>query len=105
MPAGRAGIAAEKVLNHERSYNTFPKFLEIVSGENQMPIEKAVNKITGLPARKFGIKDSGIIAEGKCADLAVIQNNKISAVIVNGKIAVKNGEFQNVSAGKVLRRK
>ena len=105
MPAGRAGIAAEKVLNHERSYNTFPKFLEMASRENQMPIEKAVNKITGLPARKFGIKDRGIIAEGKCADLAVIQNNKISAVIVNGKIAVKNGEFQNVSVGKVLRRK
>ncbi len=105
MPAGRAGIAAEKVLNHERSYDTFPKFLEIISRDNQMPIEKAVNKITGLPARKFGIRDRGIVAEGKYADLTLVCNNKISAVIVNGKIAVKNGEFQNISAGNVLRRK
>ncbi len=99
-----------KVLKPERATKTFPKFLEMVEKavslgrQSLMPIEEAVKKITSLPAKILGIKDRGVIRDGNFADLTIFKDGKINAVIVNGKIAVKNGEFQNVLGGKVLRR-
>lgn len=85
------------------SSRPFMKLLEIVKKEKILPIEKAVNKITGLPAQKLGLKDRGVIKDGNFADLVVFKSSEIRNVILNGKIVVKDGEFQNVLAGKVLR--
>lgn len=105
VASNSAGLPdAQNNLKHERFYNTFPKFLEIVAEKKAMTIEKAIYKITGLPARIYGLHRRGVIKEGNFADLTLIKNNKIEAVLVNGKLAVKTGEIQNVMNGKILRK-
>ncbi|HEY8216822.1 MAG TPA: amidohydrolase family protein [Acidimicrobiia bacterium] len=36
-----------------------------------LPLERAVHKLTGEPARVFGFDDRGVLAEGKAADITV----------------------------------
>jgi len=92
-----------KVLKPDRALKTFPKFLEMAE-KGLLPIEEAVKKITYLPAKILGLKNRGVIKDGNFADLTIFKDGKINTVIVNGKIAVQNGEFQNVLGGKILRR-
>ena len=64
----------------------------------------AVNKITRDPAREFGLALRGEIKEGNFADLACFKSGEFKFTVVNGKVAVKDGEFQNLFSGKALRR-
>ena len=82
----------------------FLKFLKLTEEKKIMTIEKAVHKITGLPAVKLGLKDRGFVKEGNFADLVVFKSGEIRDVILNGKIGVKDGHFQNVLSGKILKR-
>ena len=84
--------------------NTFKRILELSLKGGVLPIEAAVKKMSALPAQRLGLKNKGVIKEGYSADLVVFRESEIDAVIVNGKIAVKNGELTNVKNGKVLRR-
>ncbi len=86
------------------SFQISSKILELIFKEKVMPIELAVKKMTSLPARQLGLKNRGMIRENYFADLVLFRESKIETVIVNGKIAVKNGEFQNAFGGKILRR-
>ncbi|MCL4405985.1 MAG: amidohydrolase family protein [Patescibacteria group bacterium] len=86
---------------HERSKNTFTKYLEIAT--KSLSIEIAVKKITSVPARIFNLKNRGLLKEGNLADLVLIRDNRIKDVIVSGKIAVRNGEIENSAAGQVLK--
>lgn len=71
--------------------------------EKSMPIEKAIYKITGLPAAKLGLKDRGVVREGNFADLVLFRDSEIREVFINGKHVVKDGVFQNILAGEILR--
>jgi N-acyl-D-aspartate/D-glutamate deacylase len=94
----------QKIIKHERFTNTFPKFLEIVDREKLLPIEVAVQKLTALPAEKYGIKNRGFIKERYVADLVLLKNNRPEYVLVNGQIAVSEGKPTNVLAGKIIKR-
>lgn len=83
-----------------------------------MPLEKAVYKMTGLPASVLGLKDRGIIKPGMVADLTVFDPNQIADcstftnsavkplgihhVLVSGQLALTYGNQTNARAGKVL---
>ena len=69
-----------------------------------LPLEKAVYKITGLPAKFMKLKGRGIIREGYLADLVVFKNSQIREVILNGQRVVKDGEYKNELAGKIVKR-
>jgi N-acyl-D-amino-acid deacylase len=57
---------------HPRLFGTFPRVLGRYSRElGLFPLQTAVHKMTGLPARSFGLKDRGRLAEGRFADLVV----------------------------------
>jgi len=86
---------------HERSRNTFTKYLEIAV--KTLSIEDAVKKITSVPARIFNLKNRGTIKEGNVADLVLIRDNKIKDVVVSGKVCLRNGEIENSSSGQVLK--
>jgi N-acyl-D-amino-acid deacylase len=94
----------KKSVNPEKSRRTFLKFLELAEKENIMPIEKAVYKMTGLPAQIMKIRGRGIISDGYFADLVLFKDAKIKEVIINGKRAVKDGEIADSSSGKTLKR-
>ncbi|MFL5617476.1 MAG: amidohydrolase family protein [Gemmatimonadaceae bacterium] len=57
---------------HPRLWGTFPRVLgRYARDEGLFPLAVAVNKMTGLPARKFGLVDRGVVREGLAADLVL----------------------------------
>jgi N-acyl-D-amino-acid deacylase len=84
------------------------------------PLETAVYKMTGLPAKTFGLKDRGMLKAGAYADITVfdaatvneaatfakpIQPAKgIDTVIVNGSVVWRSGKPSGKRPGQVLKR-
>lgn len=101
ISSNAAGLP-DKSFKPERYYNTFPKFFQLVKEKNLMPIETAVFKASSLPARKYGIKERGLLVEGYFADLVVFRDEKPSEVIMNGQLVLENGEVKKLLAGKIL---
>jgi N-acyl-D-amino-acid deacylase len=83
-------------------------------------LETAIHKMAAKPAKRFGIKKRGVLKEGNFADIVVFNPTNvrtkstvqqpraypegIQLVVVNGAIAVKDGEHSGSMTGKVLRR-
>ena len=101
---------------HPRKYGTFPKkWSEYVRGKHVLTPEQFVRQSSGLTAETFGIKDRGVLANGKFADIAVFDPaafrdrstyqkptelaTGMKYVIVNGKVAVDGGVYTGVTAG------
>jgi N-acyl-D-amino-acid deacylase len=106
---------------HPRLWGCFPRVLGHYSRDlGLFPLETAVRKMTGLPAKTFGLKDRGVLKEGACADITVfdpktvdetatwekpIQSARgIDATIVNGAVVWRNGRPTGARSGRVLRR-
>ncbi|MDP9143579.1 MAG: amidohydrolase family protein, partial [Actinomycetota bacterium] len=94
---------------HPRGLGSFPRVLgRYVRERKALTLDQAIHKMTGFPARRLRLGDRGVIARGKAADLilfdpATIQDGAtfddpfqypigIAAVIVNGKVALRDGE-------------
>jgi dihydroorotase/N-acyl-D-amino-acid deacylase len=107
---------------HPRAYGTFPRVLGHYSrDEGVLPLEEAVRKMTSLPAQRIGLPERGMIKEGNYADITIFNPETvkdeatfaephqyptgIEYVIINGGLAVDEGVFQGVLAGKVLRKR
>jgi N-acyl-D-amino-acid deacylase len=107
---------------HPRTYGNAVQFLgAYVRDKGLMPLEQAVRKLTSLPARKIGLRDRGIIAEGMAADLVAFDPKTVASnatyqephryptgihyVVVNGVITIENGKHLGKYPGKVLRKK
>jgi N-acyl-D-amino-acid deacylase len=85
-----------------------------------MDVQTAIRKMTSLPAEKFKIKESGKIAEGWFADIAVIDLNRVAShatfedpcrysdgirhLLVNGVVAIEDSQPMGQRAGRPLRR-
>ena len=106
---------------HPRVYGTFPRVLgRYVRERKDMPLEEAIRKMTSLPARRLGLKDRGVLAEGKAADIVVFNPAAIvdqatyedprqyplgiRQVIVNGVLTAEGGQHTGKLGGRVLRR-
>jgi N-acyl-D-amino-acid deacylase len=63
---------------HPRLWGTFPRVLGRYSREEKLlPLAEAVHKMTGMPARRFGLARRGLIREGFAADLVLFDPDKI----------------------------
>ena len=106
---------------HPRSYGTFSRVLGRFCRERKLlSLEKAIQKMTGLPAQKVGLDKRGLLKEGYFADITIFNPDKIidkstftephqysegiEYVIVNGKITIKNGEHLGATNGRILRK-
>jgi N-acyl-D-amino-acid deacylase len=104
---------------HPRAFGSFPKFIaKYVKNEGLMPLSGAIKKMTYLPALTFGLKERGLIKEGFFADIVIFDYEKIidratfkepynksegiAYVFVNGKLAVKEGEFTGGLSGRIV---
>lgn len=105
---------------HPRAYGTFPRVLGVYVREKKvLPLESALFKMTGQPARRLGLTDRGVVRPGAAADLVIFDPEKIADqstfdtphrypvgipyVIVNGRVAVDETGYHDVRAGRVLR--
>jgi N-acyl-D-aspartate/D-glutamate deacylase len=106
---------------HPRHYGTFPRVLaKYVRDERALDLPEAVRRMTGLPADHFGLSRRGYVREGYAADLVVLDPARIDergtwrvpaaypagivSVFVNGREAVRNGEFTGARGGRMLTR-
>lgn len=104
---------------HPRAFGSFPRFIgKYIRSEVLMPLSEAIRKMTYLSAVTFGLKERGLIKEGFFADIVVFDYDKIidtatfrdpykrsegiAYVFVNGKLAVKEGEFTGGISGRII---
>ncbi len=106
---------------HPRLWGSFPRMLgHYVRERGLMSLEQAVHRMTGLPARSFGLRARGLLREGCYADIAVFDAGAIAerasfaqpvqaaagmdCVLVNGQMVWENGVAADNRPGRVLRR-
>ena len=105
---------------HPRLWGTFPRVLGHYSRDvGLFSLETAVHKMTGITAQVFGLKDRGILTEGKMADIVIFDSDTvidrasyddpmqpadgIYYVIVAGQIIWKNGAPTGRRPGQVIK--
>jgi N-acyl-D-amino-acid deacylase len=72
MMLGSDGIYQPGGAIHPRAYGSAPRMLgPLVRDRKLFPLETAVRKLSGYPAERFGLKDRGLVQEGRFADLTV----------------------------------
>ena len=101
---------------------------EAVRQHELLPLERAVHLLTGAPARLYGLRDRGVLAEGGRADVVVFDEatvgsqpvgtrfdlpggagrlyaeaNGIDHVIVNGTEIAADGAYTGERAGVIMR--
>ena len=106
--------------SHPRGWGSYPRILgRYVRDEHLLTLEEAVHKMTGLPAKRVGLQDRGLLLAGSYADITIFDPKTvidratfempnqhptgINYVIVNGQISVDNGQRTSALAGQVLR--
>ena len=108
------------------NYSTY--MLAAARDRNLLSLESAVNKLTDVPARLYGLKERGRVEEGWWADLVVFDAAEVAPaeievredlpggawrlyseavgvhhVFINGKHAVRDGGFTDARPGTLLR--
>jgi N-acyl-D-amino-acid deacylase len=106
---------------HPRGYGCFARVLgQFVRERGLLSLQEAVHKMSGFPARRFGLSDRGCIAQGMAADLVVFDPSTVAArstwqaplrtpvgvewVLVNGQAVIASGTPTGRLPGEVLRR-
>lgn len=107
-------------LYHPRNYGTFArKIRRYVIEEQVIGMARAIHAATALPAGMLGLTDRGRIQPGFAADIVVFDPKRIAApatyenpheycqgieyVLINGGLAIDDGECTGLMAGRPLR--
>jgi N-acyl-D-amino-acid deacylase len=120
MPAADGGVSNGKGMPHPRAYGTNARVLaKYVREDKVIGLEEAVRRMTSLPARKFGLKERGLLMEGMKADILVFDENTIKDlsvyekphqfttgieyILVNGKLVLDKGNHTGVKSGITIK--
>jgi len=114
-PATDGGVGAS---THPRAFGTFPRVLRrYVFDKEVITLPFFVRKVTMLPASILGLNDRGMIKEGYWADIMVfnpetirdkatfeenLYSEGVEYLVINGKLAIDNGQYTGALAGQVL---
>ncbi|ADD42211.1 N-acyl-D-amino-acid deacylase family protein [Stackebrandtia nassauensis] len=105
---------------HPRAWGTFPRYLGHYSRDlGLMSLEECVVHLSGRPAKRLGLTDRGLVREGWAADLVAFdpatvidtatfaeprrQPSGIPYVVVNGELAIDDGNRTAALGGRALR--
>jgi N-acyl-D-amino-acid deacylase len=105
---------------HPRGLGTFPRVLgRYVRERKALTLASAINKMTAFPASRVDLSDRGRLAAGLAADVVVFDPGRvedratyeqpfqypvgIAAVVVNGAVALRDGERRGDGKGRALR--
>jgi N-acyl-D-amino-acid deacylase len=106
--------------SHPRGWGSYPRILSrYVRDEHLLTLEEAVNKMTGMPAARVGLKGRGVLRAGAFADITIFDPGTvrdratfddpnqypvgIEYVLVNGQVEVDREHRTDVNAGRPLR--
>lgn len=122
MASSDGGLALPgPAVPHPRNNGAFARRLGVYVRERRvLSLEQAVRAMTSLPAQVFGLGGRGELRDGAFADLVIFNPanvidratydnpHELAAgldwVIVNGRIARREGQFTAVLSGRVLKR-
>jgi len=113
--------ASTETRQHPRAFGTFPRVLgRYVREQHVLTWEDAIRKMTALPAATIGMIDRGFLAPGMSADVTVFDpatvvdhatyedagqlSEGIRFVLVNGRVALRDGKVTGEQAGRALNR-
>ena len=105
---------------HPRGIGSFPRVLgRYVRERRALPLADAIAKMSARPAARASLADRGVLAVGRPADVVVFDAATVAdvatfaqpfqyptgirAVVVNGHIALRDGERAPEGSGRVLR--
>lgn len=106
--------------NHPRAFGNFARVLgHYVRDERLITLQEAVRRLTSFPAETLSLQDRGRLRAGYLADVVVfdpatVQDHAtyttplqyatgVDHVIVNGELALENGEPTEARPGRVVR--
>jgi N-acyl-D-aspartate/D-glutamate deacylase len=106
--------------SHPRGWGSYPRILgRYVRDDRLLTLEKAIQKMTGMPARRVGLRERGLLRPSMYADITIFDPRTvidratfespnqypvgIEYVIVNGQISVDQGKRTPALAGRPLR--
>ena len=101
---------------HPRLYGTFPRVIRrFVRELKVLSLEEAIHKMSGMPARRLGLRDVGVVKEGCRADAVLFDPERFSdtatyddpcrspvglrAAIVNGVVVVEKDRHTGALPG------
>ncbi|MFO1248760.1 MAG: D-aminoacylase [Alphaproteobacteria bacterium] len=115
---GSDGLPRPGTKPHPRAFGTFPRVAgHLRRDEHWFSLEDAVRRMTSVAARRFGLKDRGVIAPGMVADMVLFDENitdratfddpsqlpsGIETVWVAGQAVVDKGKPTGARPGRVL---
>jgi len=118
---GTDGFPQREGKPHPRTFGTYARVLEhYVRKEKLLSLETAIHKCSGLPARKLGLKDRGVVRVDARADLVIFRPERVRDratfadprnapegfryVMVNGAFTMREGVHTGARPGHVLAR-
>jgi N-acyl-D-aspartate/D-glutamate deacylase len=119
---GASMVPSPGTVPHPRSYGCFPRKIGRYAIEDKIiTLEHALRSCSGLPADILKLPERGYLKVGHYADVVVLDPKTfrdaatfdkphqyapgVRYLFVNGKLAIDDGKFTGVLAGKVLRHK
>ncbi|MGD9932508.1 MAG: amidohydrolase family protein [Dehalococcoidia bacterium] len=120
MMVGSDGIPELNGKPHPRLFGTMPRILgHYVRERGVLPLEVAIQRMTGMACERFGLAGRGLVKEGHWADLVLFNEQTvidlatykdpkqepqgIQMVVVNGQVAIDHGVHTGAGAGRMLR--
>ncbi|MFI5311092.1 MAG: amidohydrolase family protein [Gemmatimonadales bacterium] len=105
---------------HPRGLGTFPRVLSrYVRERKALTLQQAINKMSALPASRIRLRDRGRLSAGLAGDVVVFDPARVQdkatyeepfqypagviAVLVNGTVALREGQRGAQGTGKALR--
>ncbi len=106
--------------NHPRAYGNFARLLgRYVREEHALTLSAAIHQLSALPASNLSLAERGLLKAGYIADVVVFDPATItdhstyerphqlatgvSEVLVNGRLALKDGKPTGAATGRVVR--
>jgi N-acyl-D-amino-acid deacylase len=104
-----------------RTYGSYPRILgQFVRDEGLLTLEDAVQRMTGAPAARLGLRERGLLRDGFAADVVIFDAARVRAnatyaeprqfpdgiehVMVNGEMVIDGGRHTGATPGRGLRR-